>query len=141
MGVEKNYRINFKSRNKKGQVFVAGAILILVLITAMVISLKYTYPEYDKFFGRKMDNIEREIKFASFSNEQGMSEISYYLQQDVKGFRNMFLIADYKSGNLKMTIGNYLDAKTIFNISSIASGSCFSNATTSWSFNSLRRSK
>ncbi len=30
----------------------------------------------------------------------------------------MFLIADYKSGNLKMTIGNYLDAKTIFNISS-----------------------
>ncbi|MBI4895833.1 MAG: hypothetical protein HY831_05050 [Candidatus Aenigmarchaeota archaeon] len=116
MGVEKNY--NIKLKRKKGQVFVAGAILILVLIAAMVISLKYTYPQYDKFLGKKMDNIEREVRFSSFSKEESISEFSSYLQKDVNGFRDMFLIAEYTSGNLRITVGNYLNSKTSFNISS-----------------------
>lgn len=104
-------------RKKKGQVFVAGAILILVLIAAIVISLKYTYPEYDKFLGKKMDNIEKEIRFSS-SSVQSASDFSYYVQQDTKGFRDVFLIAEYKSGSLRITIGNYLGTKTDFNLSS-----------------------
>jgi len=114
MGVDQTYS---KKKPLKGQVFIAGAVMMLVLIAAIVISLQYNDPEYDRSFGKKTGNLEKEFRFASFSDD-GMKKFSEYLHNDLYGFRGFYAVFDYNSGLVKVTIGNYLGSKKTFIVES-----------------------
>ena len=107
-----------KSHNMKGQVFVAGAIAILAIIAIIVVSLKYSNPEYDRFFDRELDNLDREFRFASFLNKSSVKDLSNYLQTDISGFSAFYVFSDHNSGVVKLTVGNFLKSKTAFSVKS-----------------------
>ncbi|MBI5332452.1 MAG: hypothetical protein HZB65_02680 [Candidatus Aenigmarchaeota archaeon] len=93
----------------KGQIFIAGAIVILVLIAIAVTGLRYESPSYDKFIYKDADNLDKEFRFSTMAG--GPDEFIAYLDKNINGFRAFYVTADSKT-----IIANYLGEKTVFTI-------------------------
>ncbi|MFH0836605.1 MAG: hypothetical protein V1870_00590 [Candidatus Aenigmatarchaeota archaeon] len=93
----------------KGQIFIAGAIVILVMIAITVINLKYESPGYNKFLFRDIDNLDKEFRFSSSIGN--LDEFMGYVYSNKNDFRACYLTADPK-----ITIANFLGTVTEFTI-------------------------
>ena len=116
MKLKTSFRV--KNSKMKGQMFIAGAVLVLVIIISISISLKYSGPEYDRFFGKNIENIDNEARFASFAGKDSLKEFFEYLDSDAEGFNGMYAIIGYDLSSSNITIGNFLGSKTKFLIES-----------------------
>ena len=101
--------MELKGSMLRGQIFIAGAIVILVLIAVAMISLKYESPGYDRFLFRNADNLDKEFRFSASIDNLG--QFMEYVNNNMHGFRAFYIITDSKT-----IIGNYLGEKTVFTI-------------------------
>ncbi len=103
---------------KKGQMFLAGAIAILVIIAALMISLKYSGPEYDQSLLEKTEDLDREIEFSSFMGKDSVRLFFDYLQSDLRGFRGFYLLSEKDGSQSVVEIGNFLGSRSRITIQS-----------------------
>lgn len=106
----------------KGQAFIAGAALLIVVL-ALLRTSATAIPVQTGFLSitAKLDNIEREFGYvAGLSRLSGTDNVytfSQYMRGNVDGMSSFYLLIDIGSGSFNITAGNFLTSIVDVNIS------------------------
>jgi hypothetical protein len=131
----------------KGEIFITGAVLIIVLLALMASSIA-SAPALPLTIAAsaQLDNLEQEYRYtAGLSAADGldrMDELSGYLHQSVRGFDSIYALITVSGAGYELIIGNFMRNDVDIRITaagsspSAASANVEDGKTESWSFSS-----
>jgi hypothetical protein len=106
-----------RSQNMKGQVFLAGAILFLVMFVVIGSGLVITGSYHESFSSDRMENVVNELRFVAMTNStNNLGQISEYLVSDVSGLKVLTMTSRYESGKYMLDLYNFVGERLIIKI-------------------------